>query len=150
MTIVSPEGNLPDLGPAFRLPEAVAADPDLVELYVQTVNRMRQESRGIPMHTVQEFLLERIATQYVLIRYREIHNDWVGLGVTASRDANQQWLDLVKEWNKVLASGHEKLRDAVLQEVQQAVLDGIALVRAEEDRKALRLHFQERFAAMAS
>ena len=131
----------------FRLPAyVVEAAPELVALHREWIERLSSESRGIPMHTVQEFLLERIATKYALIKFHEIVNDW--RGVRSEQDANAQWLDLVKEWNRVLAAGHEQLRDSVLREAEEISRDAIAMVEDEETRRRLRLHFKERFAAL--
>lgn len=128
---------------AFRPPTYISDDPELFALYEEMVRRLRSESMGIPMHTMQEFLIERIATRYVIIRYREEHG-W--LGINTEKEFNQQWLELVKEWNRVLAAGHEKLRDAVLRESEEIALAGINLIRDPEDRQRVRLHFKERFA----
>lgn len=132
---------------AFRLPEHIAADEDLSALYTEMVSRLRSESLGIPMHTAQEILLERIATKYVLIKYRE-QVGWAGLGVNGEKDANQQWLEMVKEWNRVLAQGHEQLREAVLSQAEKIALDAISLLEDPDDRQKLRRHFKERFAAI--
>lgn len=155
-TEAAPETEL-----AFRLPAALADDPELVEMHREWVNKLRAESAGLPMHTVQEFLLERIATGYVMLRHREIHtpdllevDDPVvrtRLRVTAERndkDATDQWLSMVKEWNKVLSSGHEQLREQVLRESEQIALDALSLVEDKDTRQKLRLHFKERYAAI--
>ncbi len=132
---------------AFRLPDYIEEDDDLRALYEDMVRRLRAESMGIPMHTAQELLLERIATKYVIIRYRETHG-WVGLGVNAEKEANQQWLEMLKEWNRVLAAGHEQLRDAILREAENIALDAVSLLGDPDDRQKIRRHFKERFAAL--
>lgn len=100
----------------------------------------------MPMHTVQEFLLERIATKYVIMKYRERTDSW--RGVSSERDFSSHWLDLVKEWDKVLASSQEKLRDAILAEVEGIVIEGIQQVPDDNIRKSLRLYFKEAFAQL--
>lgn len=133
---------------AFQPPEYLVAEtPHLVELYSEIVTRLRNESRGIPMHTAQEILLERIATKYIFIKYRE-STGWAGLGVNAEKEANQQWLDMLKEWNRVLSQGHEQLRDAILRESEQIAIEAVNLVDDAETRQRLRRHFKERFAAI--
>lgn len=118
----------------------------MVSMYHRWIRALTAEARGLPMHTVQEFLLERIATKYVIMKYRERNNEW--LGVRTENDFTAQWLDLVKEWNKVLSSGQDKLRDAVLEEVQGIALESLQMIRDEDDRKRVRLHYKERFAAL--
>lgn len=134
---------------AFRLPALVADDPELAALHTEYVNALRAESAGLPMHTVQQFLLERIATMYTVIRYREINpGDDVAWTARFSKDYTDQWLGMVKEWNKVLSSGHEALRAQVLQESEQIALESLALVEDPETRQKLRRHFKERYAAL--
>src|SRR5688572_8166031 len=94
---------------AFVMPPALLdGHPDLIGLYEELVANLRAEAFGIPMTSMQVILIERIATKYVLIKYRE-REGW--LGVNAEKDANSQWLDLVKEWNRLLAGGHEQMRE---------------------------------------
>ena len=147
VTTDNPLDNADELSVIFRLPaDVVENEPELAELHLEWIDRLRSESRGIPMHTVQEFILERIATKYVMLRYRELHGGWVG--VNSEKDAHSQWLDLVKEWNKVLAAGHEQLRDAVLQQAEQISREALELIEDDETRRTLRRHFKERFASI--
>lgn len=132
---------------AFRLPTHIAEDEDLRVLYQEMVSRLRAESLGLPMHTAQEILIERIATKYVQIKYREEHG-WAGMGVNGEKDANAQWLDLLKEWNRVLAAGHEQLRDALLKQAEQIAIEAVNLVDDSDTRQTLRRHFKEKFAAI--
>ena len=145
MTSLPPEDEAPELGVAFQLPADVLAKPELAELYLTSVRKLQAESRGIPMHTVQEFLLERIATKYVMLRYHEIYGGW--RGVNSEKDATAQWLDMVKEWNKVLATGHEQLRAAFLDEFTSIAMKGVELIEDKPTRQMLLLHFKEQFAA---
>lgn len=139
--------DLQELGDlAIRLPAEVAADPRYVALYQEWLEKLRAEAVGIPMHTVQQFLLERIASGYVVIRYRENEDTWAT--PTMARGANAHWLDLVKEWNKVLAANQELQRDAVARAAEQAALDSLSMIEDPELRGRLRQHFKERFSAI--
>lgn len=129
---------------AFRLPERIADDESLSELYDEIVKRLRTEALGIPMTTMQQLLIERLATKYVLIRYNESIN-WAGMSATAEKDMNAQWADLLKEWNRLLASGQEKMRDALLSQVSIIAQDAVKLVTDKDTRQALRRHFSEHF-----
>lgn len=159
----SPLDSAPEaLGPALRLPAEVRDDPDLVALHQEWVNKLKAEAMGLPMHTVQQFLLERIATLYVMIRYRELHDPVeepedeslrdrrlrVESAMAREKESHATWLALVREWNKVLATGNEQLRDAVLAEAEKIALDAVALVEDTTVRQTLRRHFKERFAAI--
>lgn len=130
---------------AFRPPQYIAEDEELNALYEEMVGRLRAEALGIPMHTMQQFLIERIATKYVIIRYREEHG-WVG--INTEKEFNQQWLELLKEWNRVLQSSQEQMRDALLREAEKISVDAVNLVPDPETRQALRRHFKERYAAL--
>lgn len=145
MTTPSADG-FPELGPQFELPLAIADDPEMVVLYHDSIRKLISESRGLPMHTVQEFLLERIATKYVIMKWRERSNTWVG--VNTEKDYASGWLDLVKEWNKVLASGQQQLRDAIMSEVEVLLVEGLEQVADDATRKTLRLYFKEAFARL--
>ena len=134
-----------ELERAYRLPDVIAADEELQALYDTLVQRLRTEALGLPLTTAQYLLIERIATKYVIIRYRE-QTGW--LGVNAEKETNQQWLDLLKEWNRVLASSQEQMRAALLEQVQKITLEAVTLIKDAEDRQNVRRHYQEKFAAL--
>ena len=131
---------------AFGLPDRVIeANPDLRDLYDEIVANLRAEAFGIPMSTMQVILIERLATKYILIRHYE-RTGW--LGVNAEKDANAQWSDLMKEWNRLLAQGHTATIDRLLETVEKIAKDGIALIEDKEQRQLLRNHFESNFAAI--
>lgn len=126
-------------------PDILDGMPDLIGIYEELVSNLRAEAFGIPMTSMQVILIERIATKYVLIKYRE-RVGWVG--TNAEKDANAQWLDLVKEWNRLLAQGHEQMRERLLEQVEKIAQDGVNLIPDKETRQKVRSHFQENFASM--
>lgn len=132
---------------AFRLPEYIAEDSELLALHEELSQRMRREAAGLPMGTNQEILLERILTKYLIIKWRE-ENTWAGTGVNGEKDANSQWLDMLKEWNRVLQANDDKMREALLLEVQKITTEAVQLISNEDDRRSVRRHFQEKFAAI--
>lgn len=133
---------------AFALPAGVRDDPELVALHRQIIQQLQAESMGIPMHTVQELLLERIATEYILIKWRERSEGWVGLGVGAEDKAKTHWKNLVSEWNRVLERGQETLRNALVAEVTKISMRVLEIIEDDETRKAVRLRLTEDFAAI--
>lgn len=134
------------LDAAFNLPENVRVEfPDLGTLYDDLIDNLRSEAFGIPMTSMQVILIERIATKYILIKYRE-RVGW--LGTNAEKDANAQWMDAVKEWNRLLAQGHEQMRERLLEQVEKIASDGVKLIEDTETRQKVRSHFEENFAAM--
>jgi hypothetical protein len=119
--------RLDDLDAAFTLPEIVD-DPKLRGLYEVLVHRMRKEAEPLPMNTVQQLLIERIAYNYIVMRCRE--NGELGGFTTAAvqKDFNTFWLSMTQEFNKMLGktetlNGNE--RKALLREVQQLILSTV-------------------------
>ena len=55
---------------AFYLPEHIE-DTNLRQLYEVLVSRMRREAATLPMNTVQQLLIERIAYNYIVMREKE-------------------------------------------------------------------------------
>lgn len=134
------------LAAAFSLPENVREEhPDLGDLYDELIGNLQAEAFGIPMTSMQVVLIERIATKYILIKYRE-RVGW--LGTNAEKDANAQWMDAVKEWNKLLSQGHEQMRERLLEQVEKIASDGVKLITDTATRQKVRSHFEENFAAM--
>lgn len=149
---VPPRGETvdPEVDASFRLPAHIASNPELVNLHRQWIADLRAESSGLPMHTVQSFLLERIATMYVVMRHEELadrtdRSEWTP---RLFKEYTDQWLNMVKEWNKVLSSGHEQLREQVLRESEKIATEALALIEDDETRRRVRLHFKERYAAI--
>jgi hypothetical protein len=115
------------LDAAFTLPEHIE-DVKLRELYEVLISRMRAEAADLPMNTVQQLLIERIAYNYIVMREKErgalggFHN------TNSQRDFNAFWLSMTQEFNKMLTkqevmSGQE--RKALLREVQQLILNTV-------------------------
>jgi hypothetical protein len=93
---------LDDLDYAFELP-SVVTDAKLRSLYEVLVHRMRQEARHLPMNTVQQLLIERIATNYIVLRSKE-RGDLGGFAhAGVQKDYNTFWLAMTAEFNRLLA-----------------------------------------------
>jgi len=135
-----------DLDVTFALPEYIRdGEPGLGDLFDRMIEQLQAEAFGIPMHTMQSMLIERIALTYVLIRFREIHG-WTG--TNAEKDTNARWMDMVKEWNRLLAGGHEQLRAQLLDQMEKIAKEAVNLIPDKETRNLVRNHFQEQFAAL--
>lgn len=115
------------LDTAFTLPDHIE-DAKLRELYEVLVIRMRAEAADLPMNTVQQLLIERIAYNYIVMREKE-RGALGGFNNTNSqRDFNTFWLSMTQEFNRMLTkaevmSGQE--RKALLREVQQLILNTV-------------------------
>ena len=133
------------LAAAFTLPDAIAEDETLQALYDELVSRMRREALGLPMNTGQNLLIERIASFYVQIRWRENN----GLFTPAQqKDFNTYWLALNSEFNKQLNASADKMREAMLADINQVVINAVDLIKDDETRRTVRRALAEGFATL--
>jgi hypothetical protein len=130
---------LDDLDPAFELPESVE-DARLRGLYEVLVHRMREEARHLPMNTVQQLLIERICTNYILLRAKE-RGDMGGFGSTSvQKDFNSFWLSMTAEFNRMLGKVDPMSaadRKALLRDVQQIIVATVGTVPDAKVRSEL-------------
>jgi hypothetical protein len=115
---------LEDLDVAFELPDVIG-DEKLRQLYEVLVHRMREEAKHLPMNTVQQLLIERIAYNYIVLRARE-RGDLGGFAhATVQKDFNTFWLSMTQEFNRLLGKGEPMSnlqRKAMLNEVRQIII----------------------------
>lgn len=134
------------LDEAFHLPENIE-DTRLRTLYEVLVHRMRTEAKGLPMTTVQQLLIERIAYNYVVMRDRENGHHGGFQSSTSAKDFNTFWLSMTQEFNRMLTkqetmSGNE--RKTLLKDIQQTIFATIN--KSVQDPKT-RSHLLVNFAA---
>lgn len=134
-----PPADLRDLDAAFELTDTVT-DPRLRQLYEVLVARMRDEARYLPMNTVQQLLIERIASFYIVMRAKE--SGELGGFSTASvqKDYNSFWLGMTSEFNRLLGksepmNGNE--RKAVMREMQQVIVSTVQTIADPKVRTEL-------------
>jgi hypothetical protein len=119
--------ELSSLDGAFTLPEHIE-DEKMRALYEVLIFRMRKEAADLPMNTVQQLLIERIAYNYIVMRQKE-RGDLGGFNSTAvQKDFNTFWLSMTQEFNRMLVkaetlNGHE--RKSLLREVQTLILQSV-------------------------
>lgn len=130
---------------AFTLPEYIAEDETLQGLYTEIVTRMRHEALGLPMNTGQNLLIERIASFYVQIRYRENNGLFTP---TQQKDFNTYWLALHSEFNKQLNASADKMREAMLEDINQVVINAVDQIKDDETRRTVRRALAEGFAQL--
>lgn len=129
---------------AFTPPAYVRDDEELLTLYNEIVRRMRAEAQGIPLETNQLLLLAKIALGFVDIK----HRDEVGWnGINTQKDANAQWLALLREWNTVLRDNKEKITQKVVDDFMDITAEATKMIRDDDNRRNVRRFLQERFAA---
>lgn len=122
--------NLEQLDGAFELPEDLVDDPKLVQLYEVIVARMREEAKHLPMNTVQQLLIERIAFNYIVLRSKE-RGELGGFSSSSiQKDFNNFWLAMTQEFNRMLgkqdAGGVD--RKALLRDVQEIITKTVSTV----------------------
>jgi hypothetical protein len=119
-----PGDDLSSLDAAFELSDQVV-DPKFRGLYEVLVARMRQEARHLPMNTVQQLLIERIASNYIYMRLRE-RGDLGGFPSSAAqKDFNYFWLSMTQEFNRMLGKtdgGGGTDRKSLLKEMQEIIV----------------------------
>lgn len=131
---------------AFHMPAETTEE--YLDLHRDIIARLRNEAAGFPMNTIQTLLLERIAYTYVVIRMKEDGVLTRFSRANEAKDYNTFWMDMTKEFNKLLASGQDKLRETLLLRVKDVVDDAIKVVTDEDNRRELRRALSEGFASI--
>jgi hypothetical protein len=140
-------GRYEDLDRAFELTQLVS-DENLRGLYEVLVHRMREESTHVSLNTAQQLLLERIATNYVLLKARE------GIPIgdaggfehgTALKDFNTYFLSMLREFNAQLQRAGANDRDATVERVRQIIISELQSVEDPGLRNDLVERFARRF-----
>lgn len=135
-----------DLARAFVLPAWVREDPELSALHASIVRRLRSEAAGMPMNTVQQLLLERIAFNYIVLKHKEENQGWSR--ASEQKDFNTWWLSMTQEFNKLLMANQDKMRESLLLEVQNIVVGALRMIPDDEVRQNVRRHLAEQFASI--
>lgn len=133
----------------FELSDGVTSDAGQRQMYEILVARLQREARHLQMNTVMQLLIERIATNYVVIKVKEA----VGIGreggftsTSAQEKFNAFWLSMVREFNGQLKEASRNQREIFLAEV----LENIRTVLLSEDvatRERLLNRFSDQFEA---
>jgi len=131
----------------FTLPDFIT-DTTLRTSYEIIVARMRREAGHITMNTIQQLLMERIAFNYIVLRYREskpgdAEQGFAHAGVM--KDFNTFWLTMTKEFNDLLAKFKPSEKEAVMGLVKAAVEEILATLDDTEVRNKLAERFVNTF-----
>lgn len=132
---------------AFDLPQEVE-DEKLRALYEVLIHRMRREAEHLPMNTVQQLLIERIAYNYVVLRSKE-RGQLGGFNHSGiQKDYNTFWLDMTREFNRMLGKTEGSLsaadRKALMKEMQKIILNTVMSAVTDPNSRSELL---EKFAA---
>lgn len=107
---------------AFELPESAVSDLSFRMLHQALVQKLLDEARNVPMQTAQYILIERIATKYIYIKYREAAG-FDDMNPIAADKENTHLLALLAQFQKMLAkaTAHED-RENTLREVRDIIV----------------------------
>lgn len=123
------------LDQVFSLPSKMTEEfPQLAEIHDEIVLRFKSEAHGMPMNTVQTLLLERIAYNYVFLKYRELTGDVAGKD---QKDFNSFWLSMTQEFNRLLSVNEAERREQLMSDVVDVFNEAIALIQDKEVRQAV-------------
>lgn len=123
------------LNQAFSLPEHLTEEfPALSGIHDEIVARMKAEAHGMPMNTVQTLLLERIAYNYVFLKYRELRGEVSG---REQKDFNSFWLSMTQEFNRLLSVNEAERREQLMEDVVSVFQEAIALIQDKDVRQAV-------------
>lgn len=135
------------LDKAFTLPDWLEND-DLRQVYEVIVARMRREANHIPMNTVQQLLIERIALNYIVLKFRESRplGDEQGFqhaGVI--KEWNTFWLASTKEFTDLLVKFRPSDKDSILAQVRDCMGEVLGTIADTELRNDLVQRFVKTF-----
>lgn len=143
--------DIASLDGAFELTELVT-DQRLRDLYEVIVARLRREAANLPMNTIQQLLIERIAANYILMKARERLpiGDAQGFShTTAVKDFNTFWLSMTKEFNSTLYRSGVNDHEETIRRVRDIIVSELANVEDDRLRNDLTERFVHRFDAEA-
>jgi hypothetical protein len=135
------------LDKAFTIPDWLD-NAALREVYEVIVARMRTEAAHIPMNTVQQLLIERIAFNYIVMKFRESRplGDEQGFqhaGVI--KDWNTFWLASTREFADLLVKFRPSDKQAILNQVQSAISEVLGTMADTSLRNELLQRFVATF-----
>lgn len=107
----------------FVLPDNID-DPDLRMAYEVIVARMRREAAHCAVSTVQQLLIERIAYNYIVLRWNEARDSFAH--TTAQKEFNSFWLSMTQEFNRTLRSTDQEYRSALLRQIADVISETLA------------------------
>lgn len=142
----------PDLTPDSVPFEAAYAFPSGVDerwrpFYEETITRMRNESRILPMGTVQRLLLGEVAYLALILRAGEVDG---GLSQSELMKIRDQYTKLTIEFNRMLTSSTDKARTVLLVEVKNVLVNSLRKIKGLDPDLArdLNREWNEEFAQL--
>jgi hypothetical protein len=128
----------------FELPDWIN-DPQLCNAYEIIVARLRREIEHVPLNTVQQLRIERIAFNYITLKFREKNAASEFAFAEHLKDWSTYWAAISRDFDAVLKAWKPKEMDAIMAVVKNAVAEVIATVEDPKVRNDLVLRFPATF-----
>lgn len=125
---------------AFELPESAVPDLSFRMLHTALVQKLLEEAKNVPMQTANYVLIERIATTYIYIKYKESAG-FENLNPIAQDKQNVYLLSLLAQFQKMLAKATaQEDRENTLREVRDII---VRVFKSSSADAAKRAAFEE-------
>lgn len=125
---------------AFELPESAVPNVTYRLLHVALVQKLLEEAKNVPMTTAQHILIERIATTYIYIKFKEA-DGFENLNPIAQDKQNVYLLSLLAQFQKMLAKATaQEDRENTLREVRDII---VRVFKSSQDDAAKKAAFAE-------
>jgi hypothetical protein len=128
----------------FELPDWID-DPQLCNAYEIIVARLRREIEHVPLNTLQQLRIERIAFNYITLKFRESRAASEFAFAEQLKDWNTYWAAITREFDAVLKAWKPREQDAIMSVVKAAVAEIIATVPDTSIRNELVSRFTSTF-----
>jgi hypothetical protein len=137
---LTPVGSDDSLGGVFDLPEHLDVRSRM--MFSVITGRMRGEARLMPMATGQMLLMERMVTNYVIMREleaeRDVHN------IPLMRYHAEQWLKCTVEFNKMVSrTQSSQQREAYMERVTQVIMGSLEELEDIAERRKIATMFMK-------
>lgn len=133
------------LAALFQPPAEIRGNAEWTARYEALVRSLRRDSSGLPLDMAQMMLIERIASTYMRVSWYQSEG---GMTDNQLDKLNEMYLKYTTQFQRVLQASDEVLRQDLLQKMLVITTDAVKLISSDDDRKAVRRHFQEKFAAL--
>ena len=125
---VTPQDVITDAVPEalFSVPDVIRGNEEWESLFHDQVRRLRRDSQGLPLDTLQIQLIERVSTLYIRLKWAETMG---GLTPNQLNMLNDQYLKFVTQFQRVLQASDEALRQDLLQKMEKIAVKAVEIIR---------------------
>lgn len=117
-----------------------------IDMFREINEQLALESQGVPMNTIQTMLRERIAYNYVLMKYKENTNGYVR--ANEQKEMQAFWLSLTDQFHKILQAGQDTIRAKLLEDIGKMLEDMLHMISDPTERQAIQIFLMQRLQVM--